>query len=151
LKSCYVRRRPIGNNGSYKIPLVATAKREQGHTFPIRRLISQCSLVQLYSGKGNSLANFFSLQKMKKTNINLILHAVFNEIFLERLEKKNTFSHRLNLNFVSYFLAWVNPHPKVKWLKGINYYIKANRNILPLFSKIKILIDDSFTAKVRLQ
>jgi hypothetical protein len=47
---------PIGNNGSYTIPLVATAKREQGHAFPIRRLISQHSLVQLYSGKGSSLA-----------------------------------------------------------------------------------------------
>jgi outer membrane phospholipase A len=43
-------------HGSYKIPLVATAKREQGHAFPIRRLISQRSLVQLYSGKGSSLA-----------------------------------------------------------------------------------------------
>jgi hypothetical protein len=46
----------LSYNGSYKIPLVATAKREQGHAFPIRRLISQRSLMQLYSGKGSSLA-----------------------------------------------------------------------------------------------
>jgi hypothetical protein len=46
----------LGNNGNYKIPLVATAKREQGHAFSIRRHIAKRSLVQLYLGKGSSLA-----------------------------------------------------------------------------------------------